>query len=412
MIGVGVFTTSGFSLASLGSPAWVLSTWIVAGIIALSGAWSYSRLIQGVPESGGEYLFIRRAYGPRWGFVAGWISLIAGFTGAIAIAATALESYVLPDDRRPAWLPPDAVAIFAVIAAGWMHGWRLSWGAILQNLIVLLKMLLILVFLGIALAQWNSEVWRGTATAVEPTLQPSFWLAWGTTVVWTSFSFSGYNAAIYVVEESRRATQSVSRALLTGTVLVFAIYLMLNVIFVFAPAQEEIVNQANVGTIAARVLGGERLALAVQVLIAIALLSSITSMTMAGPRVYAKMADDGLLPAAFRAKFGAPRVAIGLQVALAIVIVVVSSLQSLLNYLSLTLSLSAAAAVSCLFVLPEFRGKLRLADLFLAGFFVACTLGLAILLTLNEPLNLVGTVLTVLSGLLAYSLIRRGPAAK
>ena len=90
MIGAGVFATSGFALHDLGSPHVVILAWAVGGVIALAGAFSYGRLVRAMPESGGEYLFLSRAAHPMLGFVAGWVSLIAGFSGAIAFAATAL----------------------------------------------------------------------------------------------------------------------------------------------------------------------------------------------------------------------------------------------------------------------------------------------------------------------------------
>ena len=101
MIGAGVFTTSGFTIASVGSPMWVMVAWVIGGMIAVCGALSYGRLIQMIPEAGGEYLFLSRTLGPLWGFLAGWVSLIAGFTGAIAFAATTFESYALPESIRP-----------------------------------------------------------------------------------------------------------------------------------------------------------------------------------------------------------------------------------------------------------------------------------------------------------------------
>jgi APA family basic amino acid/polyamine antiporter len=92
-IGAGIYTTSGYSLASLGSPEWVLLAWVTAGFIALCGALSYSMLVENLQESGGEYLYLSRSIHPLAGFIAGWISLLAGFPGAIAFAASAFEAY-------------------------------------------------------------------------------------------------------------------------------------------------------------------------------------------------------------------------------------------------------------------------------------------------------------------------------
>ena len=95
MIGAGVFTTSGFALGDLGTPGRVLLAWLVGGGVALCGALSYGALARRLTDSGGEYLFLSRAIHPLVGFLAGWVSLLAGFTGAIAFAA-----YALPVDGR------------------------------------------------------------------------------------------------------------------------------------------------------------------------------------------------------------------------------------------------------------------------------------------------------------------------
>ena len=113
MVGVGVFTTSGFTLAAVGSPSRTLLCWCIGGTIALAGAVSYGRLARLLPESGGEYLYLSRNVHPSAGFVAGWVSLTAGFSGAIATAAVAFEQYAVPESIRPAALPPDLGARIA-----------------------------------------------------------------------------------------------------------------------------------------------------------------------------------------------------------------------------------------------------------------------------------------------------------
>src|SRR6185369_11849478 len=92
MIGAGVFTTSGFSLAELGRPEPVLLAWIVGGVLAMCGALSYGAFARYMPESGGEYMFLARTVHPLAGFLAGWVSLLAGFSAPIAAAALGLQA--------------------------------------------------------------------------------------------------------------------------------------------------------------------------------------------------------------------------------------------------------------------------------------------------------------------------------
>src|SRR5688500_8514877 len=141
MVGAGVFTTSGFALADLGSANRVMAAWVVGGVIALSGALSYGGLVRRMTESGGEYLFLALLIRPLAGCTAGWVSLLAGFTGAIAFAARAFEPYAFP--TPPEWLPSGLAAAGMVALAAVLHGARVQAGAISQNAAVVLKVTMI-----------------------------------------------------------------------------------------------------------------------------------------------------------------------------------------------------------------------------------------------------------------------------
>src|SRR3990170_1203277 len=134
MIGAGVFTTSGFALGDLSSANRVMAAWVVGGLIALAGAVSYGGLVQRMTDSGGEYLFLSRVIHPVAGFIAGWVSLLAGFTGAIAFAARAFETYAFP--TRPDWLLSGMAASAMVAVAAVLHGVRVQTGAVSQNIAV------------------------------------------------------------------------------------------------------------------------------------------------------------------------------------------------------------------------------------------------------------------------------------
>ena len=203
MIGGGVFTTTGFAFADLGTPDRVMLAWLIGGVVACRGAASYGALVQRMTESGGEYFFLSRTIHPAAGFVAGWVSLIAGFTGAIAFAATALEAYALPAEIRPVWMPQDALALVVVIIiAGVAHARSVNLGARGQNLLVIVKLALIagLVFYA-ALA-----LGPGSRASFPIDAAPPFeWPAFALTVMWISLSYSGFNAAVYVAGEATDA---------------------------------------------------------------------------------------------------------------------------------------------------------------------------------------------------------------
>jgi APA family basic amino acid/polyamine antiporter len=408
MIGAGVFITSGFALHDLGTPGRVVLAWIVGGLIAIAGALSYGQLARAMPESGGEYLFLSRAAHPLLGFVAGWVSLIAGFTGAIALAATALESYLIAENSRPTWLPPDAVAIAAVMLGGLCHGIQARAGALWQNVAVVLKLSLLILFLLVATFQLPS---REISSAAGPTADAwSQIQAFAISLVWISLSYAGFNAAVYIAGEAADAERTVPRALLLGTSITAILYIGLNAVFVYGPEPTAIAGKEDVAVIAANAIGGSRLASFVLAIISIALMTSVMSMMMAGPRVYAKMADDGLLPAWLRSGISAPRTAILLQVVLAAVIISVSTLNSLLSYLGLTLSVCGALSVGCLF-LPSVRSRPLLHVGSLPPLiYIVSTLAAGSFMAAGKPQEFLATIATFAVGAAAYLLIaKRSP---
>lgn len=407
MVGAGVFTTSGYALADLGTPARVLWAWLVGGGVALAGATGYAMLARRVPGSGGEYLYLARLVHPLAGFIAGWVSLIAGFTGAIAFAATTMEAYLVPGSA-PDWLRTDAVAIGAIVVAALVHGLRAEAGALGQNLAVVLKLML-LVAGGVGGVCYLALAGRAAsdAAAEVTSLSPS---AFALTVVWISLSYSGFNAAVYVAGEARSASRTVPRALVAGTLVVTVLYLALNAVFLLAPPAGAVAGSPDVAAVAAQHLGGPGVAAAVRGVIALALFTSVLAMVMAGPRVYARMADDGVMPRVFAFEGDAPRAAVLLQAGLAIAFVLATELRELLSYLGFTLSLSGAAAVASLFV-DHWRGGRAPVDAWaypwLPATYVVASVGLAALAARENPAEIVAAVVTLGTGAVLYALVER-----
>jgi APA family basic amino acid/polyamine antiporter len=411
MVGAGVFTTSGFALGDLGSPGRVTAAWVVGGIIALSGAVSYGGLVRRMTESGGEYLFLSRVVHPVAGFIAGWVSLLAGFTGALAFAARAFETYAFPS--RPDWLPSGLAASIMVALAALLHGVRVQTGAVTQNIAVVLKVALICGFLAFAAFV---AVTQGTAGA-PPAAMPFSITVFAGSLVWISLSYSGFNAAVYVAGEARDAQRNAPRALWIGTAVVTVLYVALNAAFVYLPPLEAVVGREDVAAAAAMAIGGQTLAFFIRVITVLALVTSVFSLVMAGPRVYARMADDGVFPQVFRfGGQGAPTAAIVGQAAFAIVVIALADLRTLLGYLGFTLSLSAALSVASLFIVAKREGRQAIS---VPGypltplFYVVVTLALAAIAGSRDPMQLLAAVVTIVSGSVVYyafGLHRSAPA--
>lgn len=402
MIGAGVFTTSGFALADLGRRDAVMAAWLVGGILAACGALSYGALARRIPESGGEYTFLSQTIHPLAGFLAGWISLLAGFTAPIAAAALGMQAYLAPAFDAP--MRPEWIGTAAILLAGLLHGLRIREGIVVQNVAVAVKLLAIATFVLLGVTRLPGAVIRAADPA--PAVDAG---AFAVTLVWIFFAYSGWNAAVYVASEVRDPRRNLSRSLLYGTAIVTLAYLALNAVFLYSAPIEALAGQADVGAIAALHLGGPRLRAAISVLVSLALFTSVSSMVMAGPRVYARMAEEGLFPRAIGRRGEAPGAAVALQVALAVGVVWLTGLAQLLSYVGFTLGISAAATVIGLVLLRQREGAERVP---VPGYpvvplvFVLTTLAVSAFLVARRPAEALWGLLTVASGVPVYFWLR------
>ena len=404
MIGVGVFTTSGYLLADLGHPDVVLLAWVVGGIVALCGALSYGALARRMPESGGEYYFLSRTFHPLIGFLAGWISLLAGFTAPIAAAALALEAYARYALGIAA--PTGLIATATIAVAALMHGVRLNYGVSIQNLMVGLKLVLIIAFILFGTSRLPATNSLDMVSFAESFDVGAFFAA----LVWISFAYSGWNATVYVAGEVRQPEHNLHRSLLLGTGIVMLMYIGLNFVFVNAAPHSELANRAEVGAIAARAIGGDTLQRAVSGLVTLALFTSVSAMLMAGPRVYARMADDGLFPRLFSSKGEVPAAAVALQALFATLVVWMSQLRELLGYIGFTLGLSTVLTVLALAWLRRQEGPDRVPIPLYPWapiVFAVSTLLASGFLLVREPLEAILGLATVASGVPVYYMFRR-----
>ncbi|HET9621166.1 MAG TPA: APC family permease [Kofleriaceae bacterium] len=383
MIGTGVFTSTGFQANSLHDPVTILITWIVGGVLALCGAATYAELGSMWPKAGGEYVYLREAYHPGVGFMSGWVSLTAGFSAPIAASSLAFATYLaklIPALASPAiWLNASldlsghhiftialgikqAVAIGLIIAVTAMHSLDTKIGGWVQTGFTVAKVLLIVGFiiggLTIGHGDWHNLAPQQGGLSNLPT--PAFALA----LIYSSFAYSGWNAAAYVAGEVKDPARTLPRALLAGTGVVMVLYLLLNLVFLYAVPTSVLAGPSDsfapvieVGDVAARALFGDRAGDFVTSVIALALVSAVSAMVMAGPRVYAAMAEDHALPhqLARYNKRGVPTVAVITQGVLGILFVLVGDLGQLIRFVAFTLALFAALTVSSVFVMRHRR---------------------------------------------------------
>src|SRR5689334_1721009 len=243
MIGTGIFTTTGFLAGQLGSPQLVLWIWIVGAICAFLGAICYSELGVNFPSSGGEYVYLTRAFGPTWGFMTGWVSFFAGFSAPIALAALAFADYV--GFFFPAF--KQANAQFTIGSGAFalkFGGAQLLASALIgaftilnclgvgrtakvQNVLTGTKLVVIASFVMLGFVA-GSGSWDHFSQPAVRTSTVSIPVQFMISLLWVMVGYSGWNAATYVAEELRQPDRTLPLALATGTALVTALYVGLN----------------------------------------------------------------------------------------------------------------------------------------------------------------------------------------
>ena len=351
MVGTGVFTSLGFQLADIQSPFVLLALWFVGGAVALCGALCYAELGAAMPQSGGEYQFLSQLYHPAAGFVSGWISATVGFAAPTALAAITFGVYlnsVFSD------FPPVASATLLVLLAGLIHGFNRGASGRFQQVMTSLKLVLILAFCGLAL-MLAPALQPVTFVPVEADLGLLTGSAFAVSLVYVNYAYTGWNAATYISGELKNPQQNLPRVLLVGTLVVTVLYVLLNAVFLLVAPMSHMVGELEIGFIASQVAFGEEGARLMGLVFAALLISTVSAMILAGPRVISAIGTDfrGLRLLASSNRAGVPVVAIGLQVGLTLIMVWTSTFQSILLFTGFVLALNTFFAVLGVFLLRQ-----------------------------------------------------------
>ena len=352
MVGAGIFTTSGLLMAGLNNPLLMLGLWVVGGIIALCGALSYGELGAAMPGAGGEYLFLSRLYHPVFGFLSGWVSFIVGFSAPIAASAIGFSEYfcrALP--VIPAWfqsngiMDPSAtktvISVFVILVFTFIHYRGIKTGALIQNVLTLLKVTLIIFLLLAGFFSGKGELSHFTSGGgVSSGL--TGWKTIGLSLMWIMFAYSGWNASTYLGAEIKNPSKTLPRSLILGTGIVIFLYLAINVLYVYGIRPEEMKGVISIGGLAMGKLFGPSADTLFSLLIAFALFSSLSAFIIIGPRVYYSMANDGLFfksVARIHPKFQVPSNSIILQSIIAIILTLSGTFEQVLTYMGFSLGI-------------------------------------------------------------------------
>ena len=353
MIGAGVFLSAGFMAQEL-SAAWILAAWGVGALLAMAGARTYAEAAILIPRSGGEYRYLSELLHPAIGYLAGWASLLVGFSAPMAISAFGAAAFVFAVlGRGDARL--GAAALIAALTA--FHAIGLRWSKWTQNTLVMIKGFLVLAFVALGLSLGSNQ-WPTWVPASEA---PSLVLPFATSLFFVAYAFSGWNAAAYAAEEFRAPRRDVPRAMLIGCALVGVAYLLVNWVLLanLTPERALVVFEyeearVTLGHLVAQDFLGDFGSSVMSLGIAAVMVSSTSAMLLVGPRVYAEMARDGFLPSLLRGQPGAPpRAAVLLQGALAIALLYLHTVGELLtNVAGILVLFSALVAIGLFRVRP------------------------------------------------------------
>lgn len=418
MIGAGIFTTSGLLMADLKSPMLMLLLWFVGGIIAFTGAMCYGEIGASIPKAGGEYAFLSKLYNPKLGFLSGWISFVVGFSAPIAASSIGFSEYLyraIPYIFEVSWIGVEgmkkvySIAIIFVFTLVHLKG--VDFGAKVQNYLTLLKVILVvgLILFGFYLGNGDFNNLRPAGN--EPMMKAS-WKTIGLSLMWIMFAFSGWNASVYIGSEIKKPERNIPLSLLLGTGIVSLLYLLLNLLFIYAIPSNEMEGVIAIGGLAiGKLFGGDYESL-FSLLVAFALFSSISAFIILGPRVYFAMSKDGhffKFARKVHPRYQVPTYSILFQGLISVVIILSGTFDQILTYMGFSLGIFPIITIFGIFKLR----KNNLSVLKLPGYpitpaiYILAGVTMLTLSFMERPMESSIAILTILAGLPAYYLFGR-----
>jgi APA family basic amino acid/polyamine antiporter len=422
MIGAGIFTTSGLLLAGLNNPLLMLALWVIGGIIALCGALSYGELGAAMPGAGGEYLFLSKLYHPVFGFLSGWVSFMVGFSAPIAASAKGFSEYfcrALP--AIPGWfesagiMDPAAtktlLSVTVILIFTFLHYRGIKSGALVQNILTVLKVALIVFLLLAGFLSGKGEISNfNSGGGVSSGF--AGWKTIGLSLMWIMFAYSGWNASTYLGAEIKNPSKTLPRSLIYGTAIVIFLYLSINILYVYGIKPEEMKGVISVGGLAMGNLFGPSADTLFSLLIAFALFSSLSAFIIIGPRVYYSMAKDGLFfksVARIHPKFQVPSNSIILQCMIAVILALSGTFEQVLTYMGFALGIFPILTVlSVIKLRKENATALRMAGYpYTQIIYVTTGVLILVLSFLERPAESSIALMVVAAGIPAYFIFKK-----
>jgi len=408
VVGMGIFITTGLLAQELPHPLYIIAIWIIGGFLTLAGALTYSELASALPHAGGDYNYLKAAYGPWAGFLLGWISFFVinpGSIAALSVGAVKYLSFYFPIFKEI--IQEKLMAISMVLLLSTINYLGVKAGSKTQNFLTMVKLLTIigLIALGFTIGKgsWHHFTVFSTRDFKVTNLL-------GTAMIAVIFTYSGWFASAYMGSEIKNPKTNLPLSFIIGTLVAMILYCTLNSIYIYALPVEEMTGVVNIGEKAASVLFGPVPATLISLLICLAILGTLNSTILTAPRMYYAMAKDGLfvgMMTRVHPKYRTPHVSISLQAALSCVLIVLGTFNQLLTYVVFAILLSSIASGIALFTLRLRRPDLR-PDYRTWGYpytpviFILAYIWIAIQILFGKPLESLIGIGIVLTGIPFY----------
>ena len=434
VIGSGIFLTTGLMARGIPSASLILLAWLFGGLHALAGALAYGELGAAMPRAGGQYVYLREAYGPFCGFLFGWVSFMMYLTGIIAALGVGFAEYAgyfIPSLGMSNVLFDTEIGL-----PGWTFGYSLSMGHF--TALALIVLLTVVNYRGVSFSKYITNVssvikiaalglfilfglWSGSTQPVDYRINPQeidfgqLVVAFGVALVAVAWSFAGWEEVSFVAGEVKQPTRNLPRALFLGTAGVTVLYLLVNYVYLTTMPVSEMAGIVRVGETAASILFGETGAVLLSAAVIVAIVGALNGSVLVGPRVYFAMARDGLFfkrAAEVHPRFRTPGRAVILQAVWAGVLTLSGTFEDLITFVTfanLMLWIAAAAAVFTLRrKMPDLPRPYKAWGYPVVPFlFIAGSAGILVNMLFETPGEaLAGLSLTIL-GIPAYLLLKR-----
>ena len=436
MIGSGIFIVSAGMLRDLGSPAWMLVAWIVAGVLTVLAALSYGELAGMMPKAGGQFVYLQRAYGKLTAFLYGWTAFTVITSGIIAAVAVAFAKFsavffpVLSPDNillDLGFMKVGAAQVYAVAAILLLTLFNTrgvesskTFTSVFTAAKIVAVLALIIVGLAVGLGTdvlatnfstgWDAAT-LGTDGMLTPLAGVALLSALGVAMVGSLFSSDGWNSVTFIAGEVKEPQRNIPRSLLLGTLMVTVLYVLANITYLALLPSEGIMHAEadRVGTAAAQVIMGPAAVSVMAVLIMVSTFGCINGYVLAGPRMYYAMAKEGLFfkKAGELSKRGVPQWALWVQCIWSCVLCFSGTYGDLLDYATFASLLFYVVTIAGLFILrarePDTERPYRaLGYPVVPALYIVCALGFCVNLLVYKPAFTVGSLVIVALGAMVY----------